>query len=67
MLHMEGINRKSSFGYNPFLEKLQRDLWKGYEEVVIQEEAYWQQMSRCSFPEILEQGVTMLGNNVTLE
>ncbi|XP_052107411.1 uncharacterized protein LOC127740479 [Arachis duranensis] len=47
LLRLEGINQNLSFNNNPFLEKLQRDLWREYEMIVVQEESYWMQMAKC--------------------
>ncbi|QHO54069.1 Endonuclease/exonuclease/phosphatase family protein [Arachis hypogaea] len=37
LLKMEGINCMLSCDINPFLDKLQKNLWKEYEAIVIQE------------------------------
>ncbi|RYR66636.1 hypothetical protein Ahy_A03g012675 [Arachis hypogaea] len=34
------------FNPNPFLDKLQKELWLEYEGIAVQEEVYWQQMAR---------------------
>ncbi|KAL4329777.1 hypothetical protein AHAS_Ahas13G0334000 [Arachis hypogaea] len=48
LLRLDGINQSLSFNNNPFLEKLHNDLWREYERIVVQEESYWMQMSRCN-------------------
>ena len=47
-MRLEGISKHISFQRNPFLEKLQKDLWLEYEALLIQEESYWLQQSRCN-------------------
>ena len=49
MLQLEGISRKLSFEENKFLEDLHVTLWKELEAIIIQEEVYWKQLSRCKW------------------
>ena len=49
MLRLEGISHSLSFQENPFLENLQKELWREYEKILIQEEMYWKQVSRCEW------------------
>ena len=46
---LEGVSHSLSFQQNPFLENLQKELWKDYEKILIQEEMYWKQVSRCEW------------------
>lgn len=44
-----GIAHSRSSGWNPYLVRLQRDLWGDYEQVLYQEEVMWLQKSRCKW------------------
>ncbi|RYR66665.1 hypothetical protein Ahy_A03g012721 [Arachis hypogaea] len=39
---LEGITKNLTFNPNPFLDKLQKELWLEYEGIAVQEEVYWQ-------------------------
>ncbi|RYR24240.1 hypothetical protein Ahy_B02g057734 [Arachis hypogaea] len=45
---LEGITNSLSFNPNPFLDKLQKELWQEYEGITVQEKVYWQQLSRSN-------------------
>lgn len=47
MKRLEGINRRLNMTFDRGLDNLQRQLWKEYNTVLIQEELLWAQKSRC--------------------
>ncbi|XP_057432516.1 uncharacterized protein LOC130725290 [Lotus japonicus] len=47
MKRLEGINRRLNMTFDRGLDNLQRQLWKEYNIVLIQEELLWAQKSRC--------------------
>ncbi|XP_072074451.1 uncharacterized protein [Arachis hypogaea] len=49
LARLNGISANFSFEPNPFLENLQSCLWKELEDLLIQEEIYWKQCSRCKW------------------
>ncbi|XP_057744587.1 uncharacterized protein LOC130962384 [Arachis stenosperma] len=48
---LQGITSSLIYNSNPFLDKLQQDLWREYEDILIQEEILWFQKSRCKWIE----------------
>ena len=65
MLRLEGISRKLSYEENRFLENLHTELWKELESVLIQEEVYWKQMSRCKWINYGDRNTTYFHNLAT--
>ncbi|RYQ97763.1 hypothetical protein Ahy_B08g093845 [Arachis hypogaea] len=49
LARLNGISAHLSFTPNPFLDNLQIQLWKELETLLIQEEVYWKQCSRCKW------------------
>ncbi|XP_072061856.1 uncharacterized protein [Arachis hypogaea] len=47
----QGIKNNLIMNLNLYLEKLQRDLWEEYEEIMAQEELLWFRKSRCNWLE----------------
>ncbi|XP_072084360.1 uncharacterized protein [Arachis hypogaea] len=46
---LQGIKNSLNMNPNLYLEKLQRELWEEYEEILAQEELLWFQKSRCNW------------------
>lgn len=49
MRRLEGINNHLRMSHSPYLEKLQKRLWKEYQTVLIREELLWRQKSRVNW------------------
>ena len=66
MLRLEGISQKLSFQQNAFMGKLHKELWKELEAILIQEEIYWKQMSRCNWINYGDRNTTYFPNLATV-
>lgn len=49
MARLEGINSQLSMNANVYLKKLQKTLWKDYQNILAQEELVWFQKARCNW------------------
>ncbi|XP_057451938.1 uncharacterized protein LOC130743727 [Lotus japonicus] len=47
MKRLEGVNNRLNMAFDRGLDNLQKKLWKEYHTVLLQEELFWAQKSRC--------------------
>nr|XP_025692428.1 uncharacterized protein LOC112794656 [Arachis hypogaea] len=65
LARLNGISAHLSFTPNPFLDNLQIQLWKELENLLIQEEVYWKQCSRCKWINYGDKNTTYFHNTAS--